>query len=265
MKKLSPDDPRLVLSGIGTAFDISDLAQQQIEQAELIDRVCEFANRFPSETTRTNRPQAVAIFEEARALYQLAGENVSDFDGCLPKNLEQLDIEFDFTFPTYDEFECDVDEIFNALLELPETTVARFAPRGSLFFATGADSSVVTEPVVDSTSKTGIRKWIAKIFAGLGIKSAYQAILEILDAEFASLMASLGENLALKRWRAVGNILKSIFRTITSSKFLKKLGEKIGVKVASKIVGQVASKFVPFLGWGILVGSIIWAFAEEFI
>lgn len=201
-----------------------------------------------------------AVFSEAVELANLASVLSKDASLIPPAGLEDG---FDFSFPEYSAFEDEVEEVLKELEALPDDLFLPFAPSGP--FLSRGEEPITTRAGEEASTFEAIREWVAKIFAALGVKEAYQAMLEALESQAPRLMEELGRNIATKQWRAVTNILKSLFRIFTSGPFLRKLAEKIGVRAASKLIGQIAAKFVPFLGWALIVASLVWAVAEEFI
>lgn len=109
------------------------------------------------------------------------------------------------------------------------------------------------------------RKALAKILAILGVTEFYQAFLEVLQEGWGNILKDLGEAIAAKDWKKVRRLMKKLLDIIISSEFFDRLVAKIGRAAAAKVVGKILAKFIPIVGWVWLIGSIIWAFAEEFI
>jgi hypothetical protein len=106
-----------------------------------------------------------------------------------------------------------------------------------------------------------VRKVIAKILGLLGIKEASQAIFEILGEE--GLIAVLDAAIKSGSLKAIGAAILKILEKMITKAFLKKLAEKIGIKAAAKIVGKISARFVPFLGWALLIGQLLWGIGEQ--
>jgi hypothetical protein len=105
------------------------------------------------------------------------------------------------------------------------------------------------------------RKVIAKLMAIFGLKEFSQAIFELLEAE--GLIAELDAALSSGSLKAIGRVLKKILNKLISKTFLKKLAGKVGAKAAARIVGKIAARFVPYVGWALLIGSLLWAIGEQ--
>lgn len=106
---------------------------------------------------------------------------------------------------------------------------------------------------------------LAKILTLFGVKEAYQAIIEILEAEQAALMEQIGQAARSRNWTLLRKLLKQLLDYIISNAFYQKLKDKVGEGVARKILGKILARFLPVIGWVVLIGSLIWAIAEEFI
>lgn len=248
--------------GIGTSFRTDPMAEVAVLNAELADRVCVFMETLPSEVTRASRPATEAIFAEARALATLAKDVSSRLGIVAPDGLEDG---FDFSFPTYSEFEQTVKTVETDLADIPTERFQRLTDDGPVFFSPHDLDGSTVFAVEDASSGSGIRHWIAKLFGALGFGTATKSIFELLEESVPEILEHLARNISGRRWRAVINGLKSIFRIITTGPFLRKLGERIGVKAATKLFSNLLAKFLPFIGWALLIGSLVWALAEEFI
>jgi hypothetical protein len=112
-----------------------------------------------------------------------------------------------------------------------------------------------------ANASDNVRKVIAKLLGALGLGEASQAIFEILEGE--GLVAALDAALASGSLKAIGEILLKILEKMITKEFLRKLAEKIGLKAAAKIVGKISARFVPFVGWALLIGQILWAIGEQ--
>jgi hypothetical protein len=52
---------------------------------------------------------------------------------------------------------------------------------------------------------------------------------------------------------------------VLKKKLIAKLGKKAGEEAAKKIAGKIAAKFVPILGWAILIGNILSVIMSQII
>jgi hypothetical protein len=109
------------------------------------------------------------------------------------------------------------------------------------------------------------RKALAKLLAILGVTEFYEAFLAVLEQGWGNILKDLGEAITSRNWKRVRALLKKLLDIIISSEFFERLAARIGRAAAAKVVGKILAKFIPIVGWIWLIGSIIWAFAEEFI
>ncbi|HTQ30899.1 MAG TPA: hypothetical protein VMI53_06785 [Opitutaceae bacterium] len=245
---------------------IESTARLAIKQAQLIDRVTRFDAWLPADGTRPSRAMVAGAFEEARDLARssisLAGEL------GIPYNFGEgmAGESFDTLFPTHEEFLRREDELVNALREFPDVA---FAPvtQGLILLPVTASPGLILADTLPGANAEGARKWIAKIFALFGFGEIFKAIIDVLEADAGSalLMANLGKAIAEASWSLLKKYLKILIELIFSKPFLKKLAEKVGESVLAKVLGKVFAKFVPFLGWALLIGQIVWGIAEQFI
>jgi hypothetical protein len=242
-------------------YNVASVAERSALNAELAARLAAFDCHLPCDGTSAGRGLAAGVFDDAREILALA-ERVNA--GLGVRRGPAPRVQWDYTFPTYDEYEHEVDRIFEELSEYPLGELD-FFKGGPLFFYDAGGGVLLCNTTADSTTEFGLSRALSKIFAALGIGEIYSAILELLEQGWKELMEELGRNIVTKQWRAVKEVIKKILRIVISEPFRKKLIEKVGVSAASKVLGQVAAKFVPGLGWVLIIGSIVWALAENFI
>jgi hypothetical protein len=175
-------------------------------------------------------------FNQGRDIFIAAQQNLSDLDYNVTISGSGLDIPIDLT--------------------TPPVTVAEFIEFEIINLQSGQQSGLEA-PALGQLE----RKLLAKILAGLGIKEAYNAFAELLEND----LKYLGKAVDKKNWKRVAKLLELILRKILSKPFFIKLANKIGVAKATKIIAKIGAKFVPYVGWAILIAQLIWAFAEELL
>lgn len=104
------------------------------------------------------------------------------------------------------------------------------------------------------------RKILSKILALFGISEFAEVFSKLLAAE----IEGLGTAVLASNWRLVTTLFFKLIDTVFSRVFLTLLGENIGAKLAAKLAAKIASRFLPFIGWAILIGQLLWALGEEF-
>lgn len=262
-----PDDISL-LSGVDGTFILDDPVRPVIRQANLIDRVIHFDNRLPTEVTRANRIETTAVFEEAREIARVARE-VSAAMGCAQSiDFEDppLSVPFDFDYPTYDEFEAIAEAIYQETFDCPDELFDIAPRRDGMLFQSASDTGPnLYDEGEDVSTTDGIRHWISKIFAAFGLKDVWTAVLEIIDGDYPWLLETIYGRIRNRNWRGLKRNLKTLAEIFGTRSFKTKLAQKIGVTAAARAFGKIAAKFVPIVGWVLLIGQVIWAIAEEFI
>ena len=111
-----------------------------------------------------------------------------------------------------------------------------------------------------SGESDAVRKILAKLLALFGISDFAEVFAKLLAADLEGLgAAALAQN-----WKLVTRLFFKIIDSLFSSAFFTLLGEQIGAKVAAKLAVKIAAKFLPFIGWAILIAQLVWALGEEF-
>lgn len=124
-----------------------------------------------------------------------------------------------------------------------------------------ADENAILVNLQPVAAGMDVKKVIGKLLGVLGIKEASQAIFELLDED--GLIKELDDAITARNMKKIGEVLKKILEKFVSKDFLRRLGNKIGAKAAAKIVGKVTARFIPFVGWALLIGSLLWAIGEQ--
>lgn len=142
-------------------------------------------------------------------------------------------------------------------LETPPVTFSEFLSlEQTNLAALNGTSGMASQAAADLA-----RKAMAKILAAFGVGEAAEVFFALLDLE----LKQLGTAIAAKNWRAAARVVGVILQTMVSRAFLVLLGERIGVAKAGRLIAKIAGRFVPFLGWALIIGQLIWAFGEEFL
>jgi hypothetical protein len=168
---------------------------------------------------------------------------------------------FDYSFPSYDEFEALAESIAR---EIDDVHIPALDQLPSLYTA-DSGGVILADTRAEPGTEKGTRHWIGKLFCCLGFGELYKDFLGVLEAEQGSLLELIALAFRKREWSLVKVLLKKLFSFLMSLAFLRKLVEKVGETAAAKLVGKIAAKFVPFVGWALLIGSIIWGVAEEVV
>lgn len=133
-------------------------------------------------------------------------------------------------------------------LNTPPITFAQFSSFEQINMAalTGEDDTV--------------RKILSKLLALFGISEFAEVFAKLLAAD----LGALGTAVIANNWRLVTTLFFKIIDSVFSKAFLTLLGENIGAKAAAKLGAKIASRFLPFIGWALLIGQLLWALGEEF-
>lgn len=219
---------------------------------QVAEKVVAFVNNLPQQGIHPSKEQTIKVFEEGKLITQLVSRTVKEL-GTTPRKNE---ITYDFSFPTYLEFEKNITEIVGSLKLLPNP----------LFSLQGVMATTVQDSgeLLNAYDPNGVRYWLGKLFGILGIGDAYEAIIEILEKNWPTLLKEIAEAIAKRDWKKLAKLFKKLLDVLISKEFFKKLVAKVGLKTATKIVGKILARAVPFIGWAVLIASLVWAIAEEF-
>ncbi|MEE9392537.1 MAG: hypothetical protein V3W41_08525 [Planctomycetota bacterium] len=163
---------------------------------------------------------------------------------------EQIPI-FDLTLPTHAEF------LANEAAHLLVFTDGQAS--------TGAQYLALFDPtVVDMVSGPHVNLFIVKIMALLGVSPAAQkgfiaAVKEVLG----SLPGKLTKAVDRGKYRKAGRIVKRMMGKIISKTFARALAKHLGRQASGKILAKLSSKFIPFIGWAIFIGGVIWEVVDQ--
>ena len=250
--------PAKVVTDVYATVPEGELA---VLQTDFTNRVAAFLHRRPSSWSRPSRIEVSAVFAAAQDLALTAKDLHKRHGGS---GRSRSGPRFDFSFPSYDEFESDVEKAV-AMMRRQKTAVL-LAAEATKITPRPADGSIPKHfAASDAVAASGMNRWLGKLLAALGVKDVWKAILEVLEGSWSHFLTSLSGAIARRDWGMVSGLLGDILKVMVSRPFLVELGEKIGVKAAARVVGKIVAKAVPLLGWGLLIGSLLWAIAEEFI
>ncbi len=98
-----------------------------------------------------------------------------------------------------------------------------------------------------------------KIFSAFLAFFGLKGLKEILLAEFETLIAALQLNIKNKAWREVGRTVKVMLKKLASSGLWKEVAKKLGAKKVGEAWAKVLGKFVPFIGWALVIIGLIGA------
>lgn len=224
----------------------------------LAPRVVAFQRHMPARDAPVRQSMAEAVFDEARSI---ASDLLLTL-GSLGARRRLATVELDFTLPDYAEFVRRERRIERALAKPPGSLFAFGAalPVGPSPSKRGKTADVQPQAADEADSN---RKWVAKIFAAFGIGEAYQAVLEVLEAD--GILQLIARALRERDWSSLRTFLKMLADLLTSKPFFRKLAHKIGENAAAPVVGQVLGKCLPFVGWALLITGLVWAIVEQFL
>lgn len=98
---------------------------------------------------------------------------------------------------------------------------------------------------------------VIKILSVLGAKEVSTAIYEVLSET-----GWLDPRLWGRREapRTLERLLNWMLR---NPEFRRRLAAKIGAAAAARVIGKIAARFIPVLGWALLIGALLWACYEQ--
>ena len=199
----------------------------------LVDSFMERALREQEDLTIGGDLEALRErFEEAAAIYALVQQRLTDLDFTLQIEDKYRRVDPTVPFVAFDDF-----------LAAENTALMALAP-------------------VDVTKKT-----LAKLLSVVGLADIAIPVAQLLSEEglFDALAKAITNPPRGKRFEAIGKVLGKILDFMLSKNFFNKLATKLGAKAAARASLKLASRTVPFVGWAILIASVIWALAAELI
>ncbi len=92
------------------------------------------------------------------------------------------------------------------------------------------------------------------VLAALGVGSYYTVIIGLIPDSY---LTNLESAVKARRWSAAKTQLGYILNLLRSKEFYADLITAVGITAALNILIRIASRFIPFFGWALLIGSII--------
>lgn len=240
--------PPPIVSEVLTYLDVTDdgalkaLLADAMQRAFEVDRSSEpgFA-RPPESYTRAHFAYFVELAAYAEYVCSLQG---IDVDATVVIGGDAIPIH-DFSLLDYDDF-IDEKTLIAAALEIAIPDIEAAFP--VFFVAFEADIG---------------REVLSKFLAALGVKEVAQGLIETLETLHPTLIEQLAKAVNARRWGLVKKLLERLLNVVRSKKFYTTLASKVGETAARKAIGKIAAKFIPIFGWALLIGSFVWAIAEE--
>lgn len=260
------------LVAAGTLVPALSLAQGQVPP----ETPTPPASSSPMDQAGTTLSQAMSqltdgslpTYQQTSNAFSLLGQAVSEANSALatqPFTAELYDVseEWDFYW---------IEDNDPPVLELPGVTVPsyqNFVAEEYAFAQTlpsDATLYAMTPTFQDEGGlSAGLRLALSKVLGVLGLKEIWQAVLDILETYYKTLWTAFWRAIKEKRWKDAIKFLTQLIKKMMSKRFKQVLIGRVGKSVAAKIIGKLAAKFVPVLGWAVVVGEIVWAVAEQYI
>jgi len=226
--------PSPIVGSITRAFGGVDNTSVLVAQTiDYLDRSLRY-----KELNQGNWKHFVARWEEGRKLHDALRANAQALNITSTHTLILDGEKFEFpmgvkSLPTAEQFFADEMEIFYRTNRAHLTAINnRTSPR---------EAGIVA---------------VTKLLSLFGLKDISAAIFEILEAD-----GLLNPDLWTRK--NLPKTLERLLKHLISTDFIKKLGQKAGKQIAKKVVGEIAGRLVPFVGWVLLVSSLIWAIYEQ--
>jgi hypothetical protein len=95
---------------------------------------------------------------------------------------------------------------------------------------------------------------LAIVFAALGVGTFATVLISLIPSRY---ITDLETAIRLRRWSAVKTQLGNILGHLRSDAFYADLIHAVGINVALQLILRICSRFIPFFGWVLLIGSIV--------
>lgn len=99
--------------------------------------------------------------------------------------------------------------------------------------------------------------FIKVVLFAIGIEALFDLIVG--DAAIMKVFVKLWQAVLKRDLALIGTLLEELLGLICGKQFRKMLAKKLGKKAAAKLIGRVLAKLIPFVGWALLIASIIYA------
>lgn len=232
---------------------INSLTEREFLMNELLDRVCEFSKPPRTGFRKVTYNEAVYTFENIRDLADLAKDLAIRYQ--IP-GIKGPNSEFNFNFPTYDEFHLQVQTIQKAVdVELQkQSNIRKYSSDKNNLTRKGGEED--TEP--NSWSTLIIIKLLAAL--GLGVDGAVAIMTLIMGSgEWALFRLALSSGSGALIREALVDLLRMLF----GRSFMARMIGVLGRRAAAKFAALMSSKLLPFVGWALIIGAFLIAIYEE--
>ncbi len=99
--------------------------------------------------------------------------------------------------------------------------------------------------------------FIKVVLFAIGIEALFDLVVG--DAAIMKVFVKLWQAVLKRDLALVGVLLEELLGLICGKQFRKAIAKKLGKKAAAKLIGRVLAKLIPFVGWALLIASIIYA------
>lgn len=221
------------------SYDVTPETEAKVLTADLKKRLADLAQLLPGKAV-PSETMVKAVFNHCGEIMELAREAASR-SGIKPDATVTVEGEtlpaHDFSSQTYEQFLKAEDEI--------EASV----PKREGFAGGAADTAWTV---------------VKKILGALGVPAAHiGAVKAVLQEMAGNDLNALVRHVKARQFSQAREPLKKILNVMRSKTFLSKLGKRIGVKAAGILATKIAAKFVPIVGWAVLIGQLVWAFSKQ--
>ncbi len=108
---------------------------------------------------------------------------------------------------------------------------------------------------------------LSKLLSAISIAASTEVIngfIEVLNNGLGkAFWGQFAQAVNNRAWGRVRGMLKQLLEALTDKRFANALAKRIRSKTAKELVKKVASKFIPLIGWAILIGAIVYVFGKQ--
>lgn len=222
-------------------YDVKPETEAKVLASDLKKRLADLDQLLPGKAV-PSETMVRAVFDHCAEILELARESASrsgiEPDATVTVEGETLPAH-DFSSLTYDQFLKAEDEI--------EATVPKREG-----FAGGAGDTVWTV--------------VKKIGSAIGVPIRHiGSIRAVLQEMAGNDLKVLARELKARRYSKAKAPLKRILNVMRSKTFRQKLIRHIGAKAAARVGANISAKFIPGVGWAVLIGQLLWAFGKQIV
>jgi hypothetical protein len=239
-----------------SSANVLPIFEREYLMVQLQERVTKFSSQMPINSFNATYSETCCVFQQAKEFAELS-RVLSEKYGIpiFKKNFQA----FDFTFQSYDEFHKEAFEFRKKLDKTPKNKLPQTIK-----------NEIESEDFISSDLKSGSGKpsetisgyLLSKLLGALGggIILADRVIdLIIGSPEFEYLKSAW----KLKDWALVRHQLKRLLEYIFGKAFWKQIVVELGEDGALKLMKRFGARFIPFIGWALIIGSFVWSLAQE--